>query len=73
MWSLLFSKGKIPELLPRSSIDEQTRLVLVNAVYFKGRWEEPFLESCTLEMPFKVNQVRRTFEQSFDKEIEGNN
>lgn len=43
-------------MLPWNSIDEQTRLVLVNAVYFKGRWDQQFDKKYTREMPFRVNQ-----------------
>jgi serine protease inhibitor len=49
--------GKIQELLPRNSIREQTKLVVVNAIYFKGKWDDYFNETCTTEMPFKINQV----------------
>ncbi|XP_072801859.1 serpin B9 isoform X2 [Vicugna pacos] len=55
-WVSKKTEGKIPELLPFNSIDEQTRLVLVNAIYFKGRWNEQFNKSYTREMPFRVNQ-----------------
>ncbi|XP_032318288.1 serpin B9 isoform X3 [Camelus dromedarius] len=55
-WVSKKTEGKIPELLPFNSIDEQTRLVLVNAIYFKGRWNEQFNKSYTSEMPFRVNQ-----------------
>lgn len=61
MCCLLFLEGKIQDLLPDSSIDAQTRLVLVNAIYFKGRWNEQFNKMYTSEMPFKINQVRETF------------
>jgi serpin B len=34
--------ARIPELMPQGSISADTRLVLVNAVYFHGRWAVPF-------------------------------
>nr|XP_034491338.1 serpin B9-like isoform X2 [Marmota flaviventris] len=55
-WVSKETEGKIPELLPMGSIDEQTRLVLVNAIYFQGTWDEKFDKPCTKEMPFKINQ-----------------
>ncbi|KAG3288790.1 serpin B9-like, transcript variant X4 [Ictidomys tridecemlineatus] len=55
-WVSKETKGKIQVLLPPNSIDEQARLVLVNAIYFKGTWDEPFDKTCTCEMPFKINQ-----------------
>ncbi|XP_076713977.1 serpin B9-like [Callospermophilus lateralis] len=53
-WVSKETKGKIPELLPMGSIDEQTRLVLVNAIYFQGTWDKTFDKSCTKEMHFKI-------------------
>ncbi|XP_053457668.1 serpin B9 isoform X2 [Nycticebus coucang] len=55
-WVSKKTEGKIRELLLDNSIDAQTRLVLVNAIYFKGRWHEQFDKIYTREMPFKVNQ-----------------
>uniref|UniRef100_A0A8C9PU34 Serpin domain-containing protein n=1 Tax=Spermophilus dauricus TaxID=99837 RepID=A0A8C9PU34_SPEDA len=53
---VLVLKGKIPELLPMNSIDEQVRLLLVNAIYFQGTWDKPFDKTCTEVRPFKINQ-----------------
>ena len=53
-----FSKGKIPELLSGGSVNSMTRLVLVNALYFKGMWDQPFSKEDTMEVPFKINKVR---------------
>jgi serpin B len=35
--------GKIEELIGNDVLTEFTRLVLANAIYFKGKWEAPFL------------------------------
>jgi len=34
-WVAAQTNGKVPEIVPASALDELTRLVLVNAVYFK--------------------------------------
>ncbi|XP_027724948.1 serpin B10-like [Vombatus ursinus] len=51
------TEGKIVKLLPDDSIDSMTRLVLVNAIYFKGKWKEQFKPKDTIEKPFRVNQT----------------
>ena len=43
---------RIDELLPTGSVTGDTRLVLVNAVYFHGRWAQPFDEAATYDAPF---------------------
>ncbi len=50
--------GKIKDLLPQGSIDEMTKLVLVNAIYFKGNWEKKFPKEATKDGQFKLNKVR---------------
>lgn len=55
-WVSKKTEGKIQDLLPGNSIDAQTKLVLVNAIYFKGRWNEQFDKTYTTEMPFKISQ-----------------
>ncbi len=56
-YSIYFS-GKIKDLLPQGSIDAMTRLVLVNAIYFKGNWEKKFPKEATRDGQFKLNKVR---------------
>jgi serpin B len=46
------TEGRIEDLIPEDAIDEYTRLVLVNAIYFIARWSYPFEESLTSEAPF---------------------
>ena len=43
---------RIRDLIPEGGLNALTRLVLVNAVYFKGKWSEPFLEESTRDEPF---------------------
>ena len=46
------TRHRIQELVPRDGLDNVTRLILANAVYFKGRWEQPFRETATETEPF---------------------
>ena len=40
-----------------------TRLVLVNAVYFKGDWAKPFNKEHTFQRPFHVSKVNKNVSQ----------
>ncbi len=46
------TRDLIEELLPPTSIDSLTRLVLTNAIYFKGAWLDPFEEEATRDEAF---------------------
>ncbi|MEM1031292.1 MAG: serpin family protein [Myxococcota bacterium] len=48
------TRDKIPALLPPGSVDTDTRMVLTNAVYFKGDWRQPFEKSSTASLPFRL-------------------
>ena len=48
------TRQKIKDLLPDGSIDSMTRMVLTNAIYFKGDWATQFDVKRTHELPFKL-------------------
>jgi serpin B len=45
---------KIKDLIPIGALDTATRLVLVNAIYFKGNWTSPFQADATKDAPFRL-------------------
>ena len=51
-WVEAQTHDKIKELFPASVINELTRLVLVNAIYFKGAWRHRFEKAFTQDVPF---------------------
>ena len=56
------TRQKIKDLLPEGSIDSMTRMVLTNAIYFKGNWATQFKVKSTREMPFKLaaDKIQKT-------------
>ncbi|XP_058547846.1 serpin B10 [Neofelis nebulosa] len=55
-WVESQTEGKIVNLLPDDAVNSATRMVLVNALYFKGIWEHQFLVQNTTEKPFRINK-----------------
>ncbi|MFA5249198.1 MAG: serpin family protein [Candidatus Paceibacterota bacterium] len=53
------TNNKITDLLPQGSVDGSTRVVLTNAIYFKGKWAEPFLKESTKEADFYTSQSNK--------------
>ncbi|KAA8530479.1 hypothetical protein F0562_005188 [Nyssa sinensis] len=53
-WSESATKGLIKELLPSGSLDDDTALVLANALYFKGTWSRKFDETMTRDRDFRL-------------------
>jgi serpin B len=54
-WVSLKTRGKIADLFPPGSLNSATRIALVNAVYFKGKWEHPFEARRTASRPFFIS------------------
>nr|CAD7427469.1 unnamed protein product [Timema monikensis] len=49
------TKNKIKDLISPDMLDSLTRLVMVNAVYFKGNWQDQFKPEMTTTEPFYVS------------------
>ncbi|MBL8719336.1 MAG: serpin family protein [Myxococcales bacterium] len=47
------TKQRIKDLLPKGALDELTRLVLVNAIYFLADWADPFEKNATYDADFE--------------------
>ena len=54
-WTEEHTQEKIKNLFPAGSIDTQTRLVLSSAIYFYGKWQEPFVTSRTQPAAFTLS------------------
>ncbi|KAJ1523371.1 hypothetical protein ONE63_001238 [Megalurothrips usitatus] len=55
-WVSQKTHDKINDLLPAGILDSLTRLVLVNAVYFYGKWKEQFDKAQTYEEDFYITK-----------------
>ncbi|XP_047088027.1 serpin-ZX-like [Lolium rigidum] len=70
-WVEKLTSGLIKEILPKGSVDSSTRLVLGNALYFKGAWTEEFDASKTKEGEFHLldgSSVQAPFMSSTDEQ-----
>ncbi|CAM5110880.1 unnamed protein product [Natator depressus] len=57
LWVETFTNRKIKNLLAPGTVSSGTKLVLVNAVYFKGQWEVEFNGKNTKERAFQINKT----------------
>uniref|UniRef100_A0A673H7Q7 Serpin B6 n=1 Tax=Sinocyclocheilus rhinocerous TaxID=307959 RepID=A0A673H7Q7_9TELE len=57
-WVEKNTQEKIKNLLPQGSVHDATKLVLVNAIYFKGNWEKKFPKEATRDGQFKLNKTQ---------------
>jgi serpin B len=53
-WVEQQTHDRIKDLMPPGAVTPATRLVLVNAVYFKAAWQDPFSESATRDQTFNA-------------------
>ena len=53
-WTAERTRDRIPEIVPAGVLDAESRLVLVNALYFKAPWSEPFWDRSTADDDFHL-------------------
>ncbi|XP_005697362.1 PREDICTED: serpin B5 [Capra hircus] len=49
--------GHFENILADNSVNDQTKILVVNAAYFVGKWMKKFPESETKECPFRINKT----------------
>ena len=57
-WTARQTHDRITEIVPAGVLDALTRLVLVNAIYLKASWSEPFEREATRRRPFVTDTGR---------------
>ncbi|XP_008158868.3 serpin B11 [Eptesicus fuscus] len=55
-WVESKTNGKITNLFGKGTIDPSSVMVLVNAIYFKGQWQNKFQERETIKTPFQLSE-----------------
>jgi serpin B len=55
-WVESKTNNKIKDLIKSDTLDSDTRMVLVNAIYFKGFWTYQFDPKNTFKAPFYLNE-----------------
>ncbi|ELK11109.1 serpin B11 isoform X1 [Pteropus alecto] len=55
-WVERKTNGKITDLFGKGTIDPSCVMVLVNAIYFKGQWQNKFQEKETIKTPFQLSE-----------------
>jgi serpin B len=53
-WIEAETRQKIKNLIPSDTLSPGTRLVLTNAIYFKGDWQHAFRKEGTADAPFTI-------------------
>lgn len=51
-WVETATRNRITDLVNQQDMTEDTILILINAIYFKGKWEKPFEREATQALPF---------------------
>ena len=57
------TKGLINKVLEADSLDGLSRMVMINAIYFKGKWKNQFTPEDTQKFKFNVDKNRQVRQQ----------
>ncbi|KAL6957876.1 SERine Proteinase INhibitor [Sarracenia purpurea var. burkii] len=57
-WCNKITKGKIPHLLDEGDFTDDTVIMLLNAIFFRGEWKYPFAHNETKPYMFSVSRNR---------------
>ena len=69
-WVEQQTRDRIKNLIPETAVDHRTRLVLTNAVYFKGVWKHPFPEPATRNDAFALSTGKKVGDVPFMRQVE---
>jgi len=58
-WAEKQTQEKIKDLIPKGVLNKLTRLVLTNAIYFKGAWIHQFKKASTKDEPFRLSPEKK--------------
>lgn len=62
-WVSEQTRGNIADLIPPNTLASHNKMVITNAVYFLGAWQEAFDPRWTVEMPFHLPSGEHTMAQ----------
>jgi len=70
-WVAKETQDKIKELLPEGAVHRLTRLVLTNALFFKGLWKYKFKKENTKKMEFHISADKTVTVEMMQMRAEG--
>ncbi|VEN61313.1 unnamed protein product, partial [Callosobruchus maculatus] len=71
-WVEEHTNNKIRDLVKADQLDAQTRLVLVNTLYFTANWVHPFTKELTSQKPFYTSETETKNVEMMQGEFQAN-
>ncbi len=70
-WVSQQTNDKIKDLIPAGALDNMTRMVLVNAIYFKADWDKQFNTNNTKDAPFTLLDGKQVTSKQMSDDFSG--